>query len=144
VRGKPLSRAVRSHGSMLLLDFGRLRKVPGLRKRYHLHGEWTLIVEWSDWTIMMPGSPRVADRSDYALIDDTLPRLVKQPVQDLAFNMSGRIAVRLQNGMSFVATGKGGPHRSPLSLWFLLSDHHWSVTFTCSRRFVVHPDSRVA
>jgi hypothetical protein len=114
VIGKRLSRAVRSHGSMLLLDFGHLTRGQGPRGRDHVRGEWMLVVEWSDWSITAPGSLRVTDRSGYALIDKTLPLLRKQPVCQLAFNANGRL------------------------------DRQWWVAFRCSRRFVIDSGGRVA
>jgi hypothetical protein len=141
VAGKPLSRALRSHGSMLLFDFGRLIKTPDSRKRYLFRGEWTLLIEWSDWAITAPGASRITSDSEQALIDNILPTLVKQPIKDLAFNARGTIALRLQNGASFIGSGEGGPRKSSLSLWTLLSEVNWSLAFSCSRRFVVYSEN---
>jgi hypothetical protein len=144
ITGKLLSQAFRSHGSMLVFDFGRLRKERGPRKRYYVRGEWGLLVEWSNWRITVSGSPRVTDRSEEALIDKTLPMLLKQPVHQVAFNADGRFMMKLQNETSFIATGKGGRRPSRLGLWSLFNDGYWGLEFSCSRRFVVSPDTRVA
>jgi hypothetical protein len=142
--GKPMSRGFRSYGSMLLLHFGRLTKEPGLKRPY-FRGEWTLLVEWADWTMTGSDSSRVTDRSEQALIDKIVRRLLKQPVTHLAFNAGGRLVVRLHNGMSLTVYGRGGPRRgSRLCLWSLSNDRHWRVTLGCTRRFVVYPDDRVA
>jgi len=144
VVGKPLSRAARSHGSMLLLDFGHLTKTPGLRKRYLFRGEWSLLVEWSDWTITARGLPQVTSDSEQVLIDKTLPTLIKQSVEHFAFNANGRITLRLKNGASFIVSGEGGPQKDRLSLWLLLRETNWSLACRCGRRFVVYADERTS
>jgi hypothetical protein len=136
VVGKPLSAARRSHSSMLLLDFGRLTKQAG-RKRDYLVGEWTLLVEWSDWTMTVPGRGQGTSNSEYDSIDKMLPALARQPVTQLSFTPNGRLMLRLRNGAALSCAGTGGPRRgAPLALWRLLSAAHWSVAFLCHRAFV--------
>jgi hypothetical protein len=140
VVGKPLSAALRSYGSMLLLDFGRLTKLVG-RKRDYLVGEWTLLIEWPDWTMTVPGRGRVTSNSEEESIDKMLPALARQPVTQLSFTPNGRLMLRLRNGAALSCAGTGGPRRgSRLASWTLSSAAHWNVQFRCHRAFVVEAE----
>jgi hypothetical protein len=144
VVGLGLSKVARTHGPMLLLDFGRLKPEPLYGKRRYFRGEWTILVEWSDWIVTRPSAPRMTGDSSYDLIDKSLPLLVGQKVAAFAFNAEGRLVVRFQDGASFVALGKGGPRRDRLSLWKISNFAHWYLTRRCDGRFVVNPDGRIA
>jgi hypothetical protein len=142
--GKRLSRPRRSFSSMLLMDFGRLIRKPHPKRRDYFVGEWHLLVEWSDWAMTVPGRGRITSESEEESIDKMLPALARQTVTRLDFNRNGRLALQLQNGASFICSGKGGPaNGSPLSLWVLLTDVSWSLAFACNRTFVVRAEPRL-
>ena len=140
--GKPLAAARRSHGSMFLLEFGQLTRVKDLdRTRYK--GEWTLLVEWSDWIMEFANAPKLSAESDNALIDRTLPKLRRKAVRHIMFDRRERLIIRLEDGTRLVVSGTGGPRRGdPLRLWCLHRkrkgyDSAWTLTYECDRRLVL-------
>lgn len=143
VREKALSRARRSYGSMLLLEFGCLRSIPLRRGRMSTIGEWTLVVEWSDWSISLPSSMTITEQSDEALIDRVLQQISKSKVETFAFTYRGRLHVQLADGTSLSVFGTGRPYRS-LSAWVLSNERHWYLQCKGNGRFTVIPDGRVA
>jgi hypothetical protein len=118
------------------MDFGRLVRKPHPRRRDYFVGEWTLLVEWSHWTMTVPGLGRITSDAEEETIDEMLPALARQTVTRVEFNRSGCLELHLQNGASFICLGKGPPNGSPLSLWALLTAVSWSLAFTCNRTFV--------
>ena len=144
IAGKPLAKAGRSHASMLLLEFGRLKRESrqGRRRRFIHRGEWTLLVELSEWTMQVPPAPVVTDNSEYRLIDKMLPSLVGRTVENLVFGAEGRLVIEFKNGAAFVASGKPIIKLPRLDIWQLSNVDYWCMKLRPSGKFVVYPDSR--
>jgi hypothetical protein len=144
--GTAVTGAIRSFGSMLLLDFGKRSKmkISTLPKRLLLPvGQWWLLIEWSNWTVVTASS-KLTNRSEYEDIDKVLPDLLGKIVEGLTFNPKGRLEIRMQGGASLVASGAGWrPRDATRETWLLSSNRHWSIALRSPGKYYVCPDTRV-
>jgi hypothetical protein len=143
--GLAVSQAFRSHGSMLLLDFGELivPQLPG--KLGKPRGQWTLLIEMSYWEINGLPSGRTTHCSPHERIGQTMLSLTKKKVEKVSFDRRGKLILRLQDNISLTVKGQGFPLRqSRLYLWSISSIHHWALALKPANRYIVISDTRIA
>lgn len=107
--GVPSWRALNSHGSMFLLDFGPpsveiheprvlSTNVDGAiketrQRRVSAHGQWTLCIELCDWTIDVDGWLLAHDQSRRTTIDRALGVLQGQALSEVAIEPGSGAAI---------------------------------------------------
>jgi len=98
LKGKAVSRARQSIGSVLLLDFGELfNSSQGKRKRKF--GEWHLFVNMADWRISEDGKDILSSKDDTRKISVKIGKLEGGVVKELVIRRCGNMRLSFENGM---------------------------------------------
>lgn len=117
-RGKLLSRARQSIGSVLLLDFGDLlNSKSGKRKRQF--GEWHLLIEMASWRILKDGKDLLSSDDTTKKIRAEVGQFEGGTVEKLVIRRNGNIHLLFENGVIIGVT----------KIYDRNHNHNWSIFY---------------
>lgn len=125
IQSLPLVYAARTHGSMLMLKFGKLSEAPSWagRKVPRPSGDWELLIKLADWNLS--GCKSASNASDAQQIDEAIIEGVGLQVSEFTITPDGIISIQLGSSVKYEVLPLGP---SGYSLWSLYRSASWALT----------------
>jgi hypothetical protein len=141
-----VTRAIRSVAAVLMIKFGDISSVdavlPNKKKLKHEHGEWDLLVEFADWSLINGSNSICNAESSHAIIDANLEKMIGQSVTHVLMTATGYCDITFTDG----ALLRVNPSRlhGAMSQWCLFRQSRWSLCLENTGEFVLTFPARLS